>query len=433
MHSTSAFSRVARSIAVACLWSAVTVQADTAKPADTVRPVVGTPLLSAQTAITGGRFAEALSNVSEAEKAATDASAYELYIINRTKAAAAMGAGQTELAFTATEAAIATKAAPAPEQLALIESLVHAAYGAKDYARAARWADRYAQEGGAKPDVASLRVQAQYLGGDYAGAAATLNDQVKADDAAGRSTPERELRVLASAQAKLGDTAGRTATIERLATHHPKPAYWSELLSRIDRRTLDDRLALDFLRLAHATGSLGEAGPQLALAEIALSAGFAGESLAVLDAGLAKGVLGVGPDAAKHRALRDRARKLAADDAAARQRDEAAARASRDGNALVMLGQIAAAEGRFDDGMALMEQGLAKGGVRREQEARLRLGEAQALSGRSAEARQTLGSVQGAGGLSELTQLWRLYASVRRTQPAVTAPASQAGAGQRSP
>jgi len=429
--------RSARTIAIACLLGAASVHAESpssvsrlkladpsqlvgARTAGTARPAVGVPLMQAQTAVDGGHFAEALNKVREAEHAAIDASSYEIYIINRTKAAAAWGAGQTELAFAATEAAIATKVPEREEQFALMESLVHAAYAAKDYARAARWAARYAEEGGSKPDIATLRMQAQYLAGDYAGAVAALQAAIKANDEAGRTTSERELQMLASAQGKLHDEAGLAPTMERLATGYPKPAYWSALLARIDRRSLADRLFLDLFRLARATGSLADADEHVALANLAQSAGFAGEALAVLDDGLAKGVLGHGPDAGKHRALRDKARKLAADDAAARQREEAAARASRDANALTMLGQIAAAEGRFDTGIALMEQGLQRGGVRRTQEARMRLGEAQALAGRSAQAAETLASVEGPEGLSELARLWRLYASIA----APTAPRS---------
>jgi outer membrane protein assembly factor BamD (BamD/ComL family) len=395
------------------------------RSAEAARPVVGVPLVQAEALFKEGRFADSLAKVREAEKAAPDLSPYELYIINRTKAAVAMSAGQTELAFTATEAAIATNKLTGAAQAELIESLVHAAYGAKDYARAARWAERYAQEGGSKPDIAPLRVQALYLAGDYAAAAAALQAQVKADDAAGRSTSERELQVLASSQQKLRDDAGFVSTLERLATRYPKPAYWSNLLARVDSRTLGDRLVLDLFRLLRATGNATRTEDLVSLATLALHAGFAGEAAAVLDDAAAKGLLG-GPDAAKHQALRDKARKQAAEDAAAGQRDEAMAQAAKDGNGLAMLGQIAAAEGRHEAGIALMQRALARGGLRRPDEVKLRLGEAQALAGQGAAARQTLAGVS-APDAAKLARLWALYASrVPPTAPATAAAAASA-------
>lgn len=376
------------------------------------RPAVGRPLIQAETLIKEGRFAEALAKVAEAEKAATDASAYEHYIVSRSRAAAALGTGQTALAFDAIEAAIETRFLSGQAQLRLIESLIHASYGAKDYERAARWAARHAAEGGVEPEIARLRIQAQYLGGDVASAAAALLAQAQADEHAGRATPERDLQWLANAQRKLGDGAGLALTLERLATRYPKPAYWAELLARIDHGRLSERLFLDLLRLERATGNLSDGERHLALASLALSAGYAGEALAVLDELQAKKLAGA--TTAKQRALHDTARRQAAQDRAERARDVAASRTARDGNGLSFLGQAAAGEGQLEAGIALMEQGLAKGGVRRIDEARLRLGEAQALAGRRLDAAQTLGAVRGPAGLGELARLWSLYATTVR-------------------
>jgi hypothetical protein len=394
-----------------------------ARAADAARPAVGVPLMQAEALFNEKRYADALAKVREAEKAVPDPTPYELFVVNRTKAAVAMSAGQTELAFAATEAAIATQRLTGAAQAELIESLVHAAYGAKDYARAARWAERHAAEAGPRPEIAALRIQALYLAGDYAAAAAALQAQVKADDDAGRNTSERELQVLASSQRKLRDDTGVAATLERLATRYPKPAYWSELLSRVERRGVGDRLVLDLFRLARATGNATRTEDHVALANLALHAGFAGEAAKVLDEAAAKGLL-VGADAAKHQGLREKARKLAAEDTAANARDLATAQASKDGNGLAMLGQAAAAEGRYEAGIALMQRGLARGGLKRPDEVKLRLGEAQALAGQEAAARQTLAGVNGPDGVTALARLWALYAA--RVPAPAAAPASAA-------
>jgi outer membrane protein assembly factor BamD (BamD/ComL family) len=377
-------------------------------PAQTVRPALGAPLQQAEALIGQGRAAEALDKVRDAENAASDLTPYERYIVSRMKAAAASRADQSALALEAIEAAIATGHLRGAQQVELIESLVQGAYRGKDYARAVRWAERYRAEGGTKPEVESVRIHALHLSGDHAAAAAALSAKVKADDEAGRAPAERDLQVLFHAQRQMNDAAGATATMERLATRYPKPAYWAELIGRVDERAIGDRLRLDLLRLARATGALSNVENQVALAHLALHAGFAGEAANVLEEAATLG----SPDAARHQALRDRARKQAAEDAAAQKGDLATASAAKDGNGLAMLGQAAAAQGRFEAGIALMEQGLARGGLRRADEVKLRLGQAQALAGQGPAAARTLSSlVGGKDGAAALARLWTLYAN----------------------
>lgn len=377
---------------------------------DAARPAVGVPLVAAENLIKEGRFADALAKVREAEKAAADLSPYEQYAVARVTAAAARGAGQHELSFTATEAAIATNRLVGAEQLDLIASLVHAAYDAKDYARAARWAERYLKDGGTQADIAPLRIQALYLAGDFAAVTAALQAQANADEAAGRVTAERPLQLLASAQLKMRDEAGALRTIERLALHHGKPAYWSQLAARVDVRALPERLLIDYLRFVRATGNLAQADNALSHASLAIAATLPGEALAVLDEAQAKGLFkDTGAD--RHKALRETAAKQLAQDTAARAKDEAAARASRDGNGYAMLGQALVGEGRLDAGIAAMEQAIAKGGLRHPEELRLRLGEAQALAGRGPAAVQTLAGVKAPPAAAGLARLWSLYAS----------------------
>jgi hypothetical protein len=378
------------------------------KGGDSARPAVGVPLVEAEALIKQGRFADALVRVKDAE-AVADLTPYERYSTSRTKSAAAMSLGQTATAFDATEAAIGSGYLIGEPQRELMVSLIHAAYAAKDYARTVRWADRYLKEGGTRGDIEALRMQSQYLGGDYAGAAATLLARMKADDAAGRMTPERDLQLLLSAQRKSKDEAGSVQTVERLATRYPKPVYWGELINGLDRKNLSERLFIDLFRFMRATSNLTGAQENLWYAEVSLQGGLAGEALSVLDDAKAKGIF-KDADLKKADALRAKAVKPAADDVANRKKDEASARTAKDGNALVFLGQSAMGEGRMADAAAMLEQGFAKGGLRRVDEQRLRLGEAQVLSGNRDAAKQTLSTLKGAEGMTELAHLWWLLA-----------------------
>jgi len=394
--------------------SAAPKQADASQQAgnnagDSARPAVGAPLVEAEALIKQGRYAEALARAKDAE-AVSDMTPYERYSTQRTKSAAALPLGQTAVAFDAIEAAIGSGYLSGEPQRELIVSLIHSAYAAKDYARTVRWADRYLKEGGTRTDIEALRMQSQYLGGDYAGATATLLARVQANDAAGRATPERDLQLLLSSQRKSKDETGGLQTLERLATRYPKPAYWGELINGVDRKTLSERLFIDLLRFMRATGNLAGAQENLWYAEASLQSGLAGEALSVLDEAKAKGVF-KDADLKKADALRAKAAKPAAEDVANRKKDEASARSAKDGNALAFLGQSAMGEGRMADAAAMLEQGFAKGGLRRVDEQRLRLGEAQVLAGNRDGAKQTLSTLKGAEGMTELAHLWTLLAS----------------------
>ncbi|RQP21193.1 hypothetical protein DZC73_29095 [Albitalea terrae] len=383
--------------------------ASAAKPADIARPQVGAPLVAAEALMKQSKFTEALDKVQEAERVA-DQTPYERYTVARMRSAVAMAAGQTAVAFDATEAAIGVGYGGRDEQRELMASLVHAAYAAKDYTRSLRWADRYLKEGGTRSDIEPLRMQSQYLSGDYAGAAASLLVRVKADEAAGQVTKERDLQLLLNAQRKSGDAAGGMKTVERLAKAYPKPAYWGELITTVDRKTLSERLFIDLFRLMRATGNLTGGQEVVWYAQVSLQAGLAAEALAVIDEAKAKGVL-KDQDLKAAEPVRAKAAKQAAEDVANRKKDEAAARASKDGNALVFQGQGAVGEGRVAEGVAMQEQGFAKGGVRRPEENRLRLGEAQLMAGQRDAAQKTFAAVTGPEGMTELSRLWALLAS----------------------
>jgi hypothetical protein len=382
------------------------------------RPSIGGPLMEAERLIKDARFAEALAKVREAEQASADATPYERYVTLRFKAAAASGAGDSATTLAATEEALDTRYLAGKPRLDLIESLIHVAYTAKDYARVVRWAAAYAEAGGTQPDIGALRLQALYLSGDYAGAVDGFQRQIAADEAAGRAPTERQLQVLAAAQSKLKDDAGYARTAERLAKLYPTPTYWAVVIGQVDQHKLAQRQLLDLLRLMRATGVLSQADQYVAMANLALLAGLPAEAQSALDEGYAKGKLGQGPMAAEHAALRDKAAKQAADDLAQRAREEKAALAARDGNALVGLGQVLVAEGKLEAGIAMLEQGIARGGLRQPEEARLHLGIAQALAGRNDVAKQTLGATKGGPGMDELARLWTLYASSARTPAA---------------
>ena len=373
--------------------------------ANTVRPEVGKPLQAAEALYKAKKYREALAKIAEAD-AAAGRTAYENYIIERTRGSIAAAAGDHNTAARAFEAVIATGRASGSEQLKLVQAVAGLHYHAKDYAKAAQWALRYQKEGGADPAMRTVLVQSYYLMNDCNGVSRVVGG---ADDHNGRRTSEQELQILANCYSRQKDDSGYVAAIERLVTHYPKKEYWTDLLNRVQRKSgFSSRLSLDVFRLKLETGNLTSANDYLEMAQLAIQAGFPAEAKKVVDRGYAEKVLGVGKEAERHQRLRDLTLKTLAEATSNRDRIENEALADKSGDALFGVGYSFVTEGAPQKGLALMERGLKKGGLRRPDDAKLLLGIAQLKSGARARGLQTLRDVHGKDGTSDLARLWIL-------------------------
>jgi len=387
-----------------CLWAQT---AAPAKAADTVRAEVAKPLMAAQQAIAAKNYPDALARLKEAE-AVPNRTPYEVFVTDRTRGAAAAGAGDVPAALQAFDAVLASPLLPAAERAELLEGMVGLAYDAKAYARVGPLVERYVKEGGSSPEVRTLQVQALYLGEDYAGAARVLRQQVEADEAAGRVPPEKTLRLWASSAAKLDDKPQYALAVERVLTHYPTPALWADALARVAAQPgFSDRLQLDVLRLRQATGTLAGADAYLLMAQLAQTAGLPGEASKAVEAGFKAGVLGTGEAAAAHKRQRDTLARQALED----EKSLLAAKPSpTDSNLNFNNGFALASIDEFDRGLPLMEQALSKGSLRNADLARLHLGLAQFSAGQPDKAVQTWKTVQAGDGTAELARLWTLHA-----------------------
>lgn len=363
---------------------------------DSARAEVGRPVQEAQELIRNKQFDTALEKLAPAE-AVRNLTDYEFYVVYRTKAAAAQGAGKFDLAIEASQKVIHNDRLPPGQRLDTMAALADLSYRLKRYPEAVSWAQRYLSDGGTNVALRTLLIQSQFYAGDYAAVVAALKPQADAS--------EPTLRMLAAAQSKLDDQAGYAQTIERLAARFPKKQYWSDLIARVaQNKEFSARLELDLMRLMRTTGTLDGASAYEQMAQAALQSGYAAEAQQVIDEADARKLFG---DA--QRKLREQVAKSASADKVTAA-DENAARAAKDGNALVNTGFALVTSGQAERGIALMEQGIAKGGLKYPDEARLHLGAAQAMAGRKDDAARTLASVQGKDGSADLARVWITYA-----------------------
>jgi hypothetical protein len=373
-----------------------------------LRPELGRPLQAAAEMIKAGKYREALAKVREAD-AVAGKTANETLLVERMRLAAAAGAGDADTAAHAFEATSA--AMSAPDKLRVIESIAASYYRVKDYAKALQWYQRYFKEGGTSSTDHTLMIQTQYLLGDFAGASKQLMADIQGTEKSGAVPGEDQINLLMNAAVKQNDINGETFALERLVTYYPKKEYWVTLMSRMQRKpSFSDRLALDAYRLSLATGSMSAANDYSEMAQLALQAGSGAEAKQVIDKGFAANILGTGPEAERHKRLRDLINKRVDEAKATEAEDEKQALAAKDGNDLVAIGFNQVFAGQKSTGLQLMQQGIAKGGLKRPEDAKLHLGIAQLIGGDNAKAQTTFKTVAGADGTLDMARLWGLYA-----------------------
>jgi tetratricopeptide (TPR) repeat protein len=149
------------------------------------------------------------------------------------------------------------------------------------------------------------------------------------------------------------------------------------------------------------------------MAELAIQAKLPGEAKEVIDKSYAGGLLGTGPEAPREARLRALVDKTYAADKAELGKDDAAAEADRDGNALLALGQTYVSYDMFDKGIPMMEEAIRKDALNHPEDAKLHLGLAYWKAGQKAKALAELKMVRGTDGTADLAQLWLLRFRVK--------------------
>jgi tetratricopeptide (TPR) repeat protein len=390
--------------------AALGARAEESDGKNTVRLEIGKPLQDAQKLIADRKYKEALAKVQQAD-GVRDKTAYESFVLEEIRGAAARGAGDMPTAIRSFEAVVATNRLPPPDQLRYVQSLAVSYYTVKDYPQAIAWSSRYLKQGGTDGQVHTLLAQSYYLAGDYAGATAELKAQVAAAERAGQSLPESALTMLADSALKQKDDAGYSEALQRLVAAYPRTEYWLPLLHQIERAPgFAGRLQLDLDRIKLATGTLRGSGDYLDMAQLALAGGLPGEARKIVEQGYAAGILGSGADAERHRRLRDLAEKSAAEDRNTLDKGIGEAAAQKDGGGLVNTGLDYLGYGETEKGVGLIERGIEKGNLRRPEDGKLHLGLAYIAAGQKAKAIAILKTVQGSDGTADIARAWILFA-----------------------
>jgi tetratricopeptide (TPR) repeat protein len=380
--------------------------------AETVRAEIGGPLQAAQALMKSNKHKEALAKLRDLDSVGGK-TPNEVYLIERTRAAAATSAGDNDTAAKSFEAILASGKLPAGQSLQYIEGLVGIYMRAKDHPKAINAINRYLKEKD-DPKMRAYLIQTYYSMGNYAQATKDLQAELKNDEKAGRTPSEEQLLLLSNLNTRSGDKGAFVATIEKLAAYYPKKRYWEDLMNRVSGKPgFSERLAVDVYRLKLVNGLLVKPSDYLEMGQLVLQAGAPAEAIKVIEKGYKAGLLGTGSDAPRHQRLKDLADKTLAEMTKSAATNEATLIKDKDNDGLANLGYALAVSGQAEKGLAMMEQaikdGAKVGGLKREHSARLHLGLAYLQAGKKAQALSTLKAVGGTEGTAELARYWIMY------------------------
>jgi hypothetical protein len=374
-----------------------------------VRPEVAKPMQQASELLKGGKAAQALAKVKEAEAVPNKNPAEQLLVL-RMKGSAAQRAGDSGTAIQAFEAAIGTGRLSGPEQAQLSESIAFAYSQQKNWGKVSEWAQKAKAAGGGSAQLNQLLAYVQSQSGDYNAVLREAQGAVTAAEQAGRKPAEDDLLRLADAQNRTNNKGGYSSTLEKLVVHYPKKDYWSAHLANLQRKPgFSDRLGLDVMRLKLKQGLITKSDEYMEMAQLAMQAGLPTEAKSIMDKGYAAGALGTGAEADRQKRLRDLILKTESETNGALEKSAAEAAAQKDGNDLVKAGMVYASRGEAAKAIGLLEQGIAKGQLRRPDDAKLRLGLAQLMNAATrTKGLQTLKSIDAKDGTSDIARLWAL-------------------------
>ena len=299
------------------------------------------------------------------------------------------------------------------DKMPLLENLVAASLGAKDFPRATRWSRECLQAGCSNPNkMATILVQSLQTQGLHKEVIEEVQKSLAAMQASpgkARKVGEEELRAMASSQAKLKDMNGYYQSLQLLVRDYPNKDYWMDLLARVMQQAhVNPRFEVEVYRLIQETGNLQEPGDYYTYAQLALKAGFPQEARSVLAQGQAAKVFPGDVPPADLNQLQKEVQRAADEDSKGLENLRKTAQTANQwvdlGNVLFSTQQWTAAADAFDKGLAL-------GGVKRETDARLHLGIARFKAGQLDQARQALS--QTGAETQALADLWLMLLNAK--------------------
>jgi tetratricopeptide (TPR) repeat protein len=379
---------------------------------NSVSPAVGRPLQEARELAEAKKFSEAIAKAKEAESVARK-SDYESYMISEILGSIYLQAGQYGNAATTLEKSLSTGQMSAEDSRNRVKLLSQVFYQVKNYNKAIEYGQRYVKEAGQDVDTLVIVGQSQYLLKQYKPASDTMRSVIRAAQQSGKRVNETWLQLLMSTEYEQGNEAGVRDALEQLIRLYPKDNYWRDYMTLVEKdlRGGSTKTALDVLRFRLASGSMQNEKDYTDMAELALQEGLPGDAKRALEKGKAAGVIGQGPQAARHERLYKMAVERANEDRANLSAGEAEAAAMPAGDADIQFGEAYWTYGQYPEAATAIQRGIGKG-VENMDQAQLRLGLAFLGAGDQSKANDAFKKITAGSPEEVIARLWTLKGSI---------------------
>ncbi|GGE06710.1 hypothetical protein GCM10011529_11380 [Polymorphobacter glacialis] len=249
-------------------------------------------LAAAQALQTAGDSAGALAKVAEAE-AVPSPTADDTYMINAVRLNSAVPLKDNALIEKALTNMLATGKVKAEDQTKFLRTVGSLAMERKDYAAATTAFETLVKTDASDPENVVALSELYWAQKQTAKAVDSLNQAITASKTAGKVPPESwyRRRLAIAYDGKLAAQVQPAAL--GLVEAYPNAVNWRDaiIITRDSFPSTDEQVALDFMRLQSATGSLNGERDFVEYADTALGRGFPGEADTAIREGIQRNML----------------------------------------------------------------------------------------------------------------------------------------------
>ena len=395
-----------RALLVATVLAAsVTGLPSIAVAAETNSAAAAKPLDAANKAIKANKWDDAIAELQKVN-ALSNKTAYDTYVMNQLLSFAYAKKNNYAEASKAMEAQLASSYATPAQKVQLNKQLLGVYFNQKNYTKAADLANQLVSSGAADATTYNVLAQAYEKQGKLPEAVKLVKARV---DASAKPS-ENELLLLLDYQRRLKDTAGETATFEKLVGFYPKAEYWENIIPSLLRAPGNsDEVTLGVYRLMSSTNTLKKKEDFTEMAQLALEQHAPNEAVEVLQKGLTTNVFTEQRDKDRANRLIESAKGQIATAQAGLTKAETDAKAGAAGE--LALGRMYFGLGEYDKAADALQRGLTKGAGAEAANAQILLGIALLRGKKKDDAVKSFRGVKSAdANVQRLGALWALYA-----------------------
>lgn len=286
------------------------------------------------------------------------------------------------------------------ERMRFHKQLAQISFQEKNYEKAQKYAELWAQDGGGA-EANEVLAASFLIRKDCKNGIGPLEKSLE-----GKEPAENQLRQLNYCYYTLGDKPKREATMQALLYRFPKREYFIDLTNMYQEQDADNRAVLSMYRLGFDKDWLTRESEYLEYADMALEAGSPAEAQKVYDAAAAKNLVTKGDRSER---IRTQSKQLAAEDRKMIAALDKEAKAGKNGEADVKVGLAYLGLGDNQKALEAIQRGLLPervGKVKRVDEANMMLGVAQVRLGNKAEAAKAFEEAKKDPRMAKAADLW---------------------------